>query len=113
MIIFYDGDCEFCKNRMRKILSRDVEKKLTFEDINDPGLILELYGLTYDEASAEICAVEMKNSYEVAKIHKGIDSVIAIYEKLGYSRAFWMKLPIFYTIMKICYKILNRIRMSL
>ena len=91
-------------------MSMDKEYKLSAEDITDPGLILEIYGIDYDEAASEIHAVEVNEDDEVVHIWKGLDAIIAIYATLGLKRAKVMKWPGIYQILGLGYKIVNKLR---
>jgi len=85
MIIFYDGECDFCTGRMEKLKEKDKNGVLTFEDINDPGLMLELYGLNYDDCLEEIHGAIPTTPINYV-IYKGIDVYIVAHQLMGYKR---------------------------
>ena len=108
MIIFYDGQCDFCRRRMRALKAKDAVGVLVFEDINDPSLILELFGLDYQTCIEEIHAIE--GNVLNAKVYKGLDVYLRAHEKMGYKLARFALLPVVYHVLKLCYALVARFR---
>jgi predicted DCC family thiol-disulfide oxidoreductase YuxK len=110
MIILFDGSCDFCTRWAHRLKSCDKNDVLIFEDITDPGLVIEFYRLSSEEVAQDIHAVEMDEDLEVTKVYKGIDVLLGAFEKMGY---FWPKLarlPLIYQLWKLAYYAVKKIR---
>jgi predicted DCC family thiol-disulfide oxidoreductase YuxK len=55
--LLYDGECPFCVREVRFLQKRDRHRRLTFEDITEPGFDPSRYGTTREELMGVIHGV--------------------------------------------------------
>lgn len=79
--VFYDANCPFCVRRAEWIRKNDTEKHIMLSDLNKNLLILDLFGISSEDAYEDIHAV-----YRNGEVIKGVEVVRAVLDILGYRK---------------------------
>lgn len=74
LLVFYDGQCELCKNSIYW-----VRKKLDFVAIDYRGADLVKFGLTFEQCSREVIVIDQNQQYS------GADAAAFLLDKRGNS----------------------------
>lgn len=86
LTLFFDGNCPFCHNEMKRLASWNHAGHLAFVDIAEPGFDPAPLGVSMFELNREMHSQRADGTLLV-----GIDSLLAAYTLVGKS---WLVLPL-------------------
>lgn len=99
LILYYDGDCVFCRNETARLRRWDDAGRLAFADIAAPGFIPPA-GVGLPALNTEMHALTADGRLLV-----GIDSLLAAYTLLGRG---WMVAPLHVRVLRPVFSALYR-----
>ena len=102
--LFYDGACPICSREVAFLRQKDVEQRLRFTDIADPGFVAS--DRPYEALMARIHARLPDGTYV-----EGVEVFRHVYAALGYHRCVAIsRWPGIRGILDIAYRVFARIR---
>lgn len=105
MIVFYDGDCEFCFRQMKKLAA--LKTNVVLQDINSPASPHEAFGLG-DEVFEDIHGVILDTPS--GTIVKGVDVWLTVHEIAGSWFTKYLRAPIIYQVLQGIYLFIKKTR---
>ena len=107
-VMLYDGACPFCSREKDLLQRADAGARVRFVDISDPAFDPGAYGLTREEADAQLHFFDAEG-----RVFRAMDAVRAAYRAAGIGwRMAWTGLPLLRPIFDRFYRAFarNRIR---
>lgn len=86
LMVFYDGQCPFCRSEIAWLRRRDRHGRISFRDIADPAFEPTDYGLTRQAVDAELHALTADG-----RLLRRVDAIQAVYRAIGWG---WLVAPL-------------------
>jgi predicted DCC family thiol-disulfide oxidoreductase YuxK len=86
--VFYDGDCPLCMREINMIMRKDVEHKIRFTNIADPGFKPEELGMSWERLMKKIHGRMPDGTFiEGVEVFRQLYAAIGFERLVGLSRA--------------------------
>lgn len=92
-IVLYDGQCNFCRASVARLVWWDCQGKLAYLSLHDPEVAGRWPDISLDRLHEEMCIVERDASRNAGRLHWGAEAVRYLTSRL---RRLWWLMPVMY-----------------